>query len=373
VGPELTVPPIYSPIPSAIHPSHAAIDAQTTAWAEAIGIGSDDLRGRLVQHDIGSFAARVLPEGREGVVSLLADFVLWLFVVDDDYCEEGELGGKPGHLLSALQRLLRVAQNPGTPMLQDDPVANGLRDLRDRIDRYGTAAQAARWVEALLQYFTAVVHEAHHRRARTVPSLNDYTLIRLYNGATTVVLPLLEMGHGYELQQNERDHLSVRAAAEMASFIICWDNDLFSHHKESRGSRYYLNVLRVLEHEYQLTSSQALVMAIAQRDRVMRLFLRLREELLDQASPELAQYLHSLSTFIRGAQDWGISSLRYTTPNDPAGLPTTFRETPTDESDEPLDIPVISGWWELAGPAPKPRTTCGASGIAPVHGLPQTA
>lgn len=72
VGPELTVPPIFSPIPPAIHPSHAAIDAQTTAWAQAIGIGSDELRGRLVQHDIGSFAARVLPDGRESVVGILS-------------------------------------------------------------------------------------------------------------------------------------------------------------------------------------------------------------------------------------------------------------------------------------------------------------
>ena len=121
-------------------------------------------------------------------------------------------------------------------MLTMNPLAAGLRDLRRRVSRYATPSQEARWVDALREYFLSVVWEASHRSHGTVPDLNDYTLMRLYDGATSVVLPLLEMGYGYELQPNERDSTAVRAAAEMAYFIITWDNDLFSYHKESRGS-----------------------------------------------------------------------------------------------------------------------------------------
>ncbi|MFJ8648638.1 selina-4(15),7(11)-diene synthase [Streptomyces sp. NPDC093546] len=354
MGPGLIVPPIYSPIPPAIHPRHAQIDVQTAAWAETFRIGSEELRGRLVRQDIGTFSARILPEGREEVVSLLADFVLWLFGVDDGHCEEGELGHRPGELAGLLHRLLRVAQNPEAPMLQDDPLAAGLRDLRLRVSRYGTSGQTARWVDALREYFFSVVWEASHRRAGTVPDLNDYTLMRLYDGATSVVLPLLEMGHGYELQPHERDRTAVRAAAEMASFIITWDNDIFSYHKEKAGSGYYLNVLRVLEEHDGLTPEQAMTTAIAQRDRVMCLYLRLTEYLSDQGSPQLRQYLASLAHFIRGSQDWGISSVRYTTPDDPANMPSMFTSVPTDRSTEPLDIPSVAWWWSLL-PARTPR------------------
>ncbi|MFF4230035.1 selina-4(15),7(11)-diene synthase [Streptomyces sp. NPDC001820] len=347
MGPELRVPPIFSPIPPAIHPCHADIDVQTAAWAETFRIGSDELRGRLVMQDIGTFSARILPEGSEEVVSLLSDFVLWLFGVDDGHCEEGELGHRPGDLAGLLHRLLRVAQNPEAPMLLDDPLAAGLRDLRLRVSRYGTPGQTARWVDALREYFFSVVWEAAHRSAGTVPDLNDYTLMRLYDGATSVVLPLLEMGHGYELQPHERDHTAVRAAAEMASFIITWDNDIFSYHKERNGSGYYLNALRVLEEEHGLNPVQALETAISQRDRVMTLFMRLSAHLQPTASPQLRRYLSSLACFIRGAQDWGISSVRYTTPDDPAAFPSVFRDTPTDDSREPLDIPAVSWWWDL--------------------------
>ncbi|MET9800920.1 selina-4(15),7(11)-diene synthase [Streptomyces sp. NPDC006368] len=347
MGPGLIVPPIFSPIPPAIHPRHAEIDVQTAAWAETFRIGSEELRGRLVRQEIGTFAARILPEGREEVVSLLADFVLWLFGVDDGLCEEGDLSRRPGELAGALHRLLRVAHNPEVPVLPDDPLAAGLRDLRLRVDRYGTAAQAARWVDTLREYFFAVVWEAAHRDAATVPDLNDYTLMRLYDGATTVVLPLLEMGHGYELQPHERDSTAVRAATEMMSFLITWDNDILSYHKEKRGTGYYLNALRVLEEHRDLTPEQALTTAIAQRDRVMCLFMRLAEHLSDEGSPQLRQYVAGLASFIRGAEDWGISSVRYTTPDDPAQNPSVFTDRPTDSSPEPLDIPVIAWWWDL--------------------------
>ncbi|GAA0667182.1 hypothetical protein GCM10010193_18470 [Kitasatospora atroaurantiaca] len=365
-----TVPPIFSPYSPAIHPRHEVIDRRTAAWADAFDIGSPELRSQLIKHDIGTFAARILPEGREEVVGILADFVLWLFGVDDGFCEEGELGSRPGELLGALSRLLRVAQNPEAPMLLEDSLASGLRDLRRRISAYGTAGQVARWVDALREYFLSVVWEAEHRSRGTVPDLNDYTLMRIYDGATSVVLPLLEMGHGYELQPHERDQTSVRAAAEMAYFIICWDNDLFSYHKESRTGRYYLNVIRVLEHAHGVTPDEALSTAIAHRDRVLCLFVRLCDSLRRQGSPQLRQYLDSLEAFIRGAQDWGISSLRYTTPDDPADLPEAFRETPTDDSQEPLDIPAIAWWWDLL---PRESSSQRADHRSTLYALPKLA
>ncbi|GAA2150700.1 hypothetical protein GCM10009760_45330 [Kitasatospora kazusensis] len=342
-----TVPPIFSPYPPAIHPRHEVIDRRTTAWAAKFDIGSPELRERLVTHSIGTFAARILPDGREEVVQIMADFVLWLFGVDDGFCEEGELGRRPGELIGALSRLLRVAQNPEVPILPGDPLAAGLRDLRHRISELGTDGQVTRWIDALREYFLSVGWEAEYRSREAVPELDDYALMRMYNGATSVVLPLLEMGHGYELQSHERDRREVRAAAEMAYFVICWDNDLFSHHKESRTGGYYLNAIRVLEHTHGITPEQAVHLAISQRDRTLCLFQRLCRSLRATGTPQLRQYLAGLETFIRGAQDWGISSLRYTTPDDPAGLPAAFTATPTDDSQLPLDIPVISWWWSL--------------------------
>ncbi|GHI85823.1 selina-4(15),7(11)-diene synthase [Streptomyces xanthophaeus] len=345
----LAVPPLFSPIPPAIHPRHAEIDTQTAGWVEAFEIGSADLRQRLVRHQIGVFAARILPHGREEVVRIVADFVMWLFGVDDGYCEEGVLGQRPGDLAGTLHRLLRVAQNPEAPLLLDDPLAGGLRDLRARVDVYGTDTQAARWVACLREYALSVVWEASHRRAGTVPSLSDYTLMRLYDGATTVIFPLLQMAHGYELPADEADDKSVRAAEEMASFVITWDNDLLSDHKERAGEGYYLNVLRVLESDGH-SQREAMALAIAQRDRVLTAFMHLTDHLRAVGSPQMRQYTAGLRSFVRGSLDWGLQSVRYTTPDDPAELPTTVAGTATDDSAEPLGIDVVAWWWNVVPP-----------------------
>jgi hypothetical protein len=240
-------------------------------------------------------------------------------------------------------------------VLAADPLAAGLRDLRRRMDRHATAGQIARWVHALREYFLAVIWEASYREAGSMPTLDDYTLMRIYDGATNVVPPLLEMGHGYELQPHERESTLVRATTEIANFVITWDNDILSHHKESRGGRYYVNAVRVLQHEHGLGTRQALAEAVRQRDRALCLFLRVCQHLRASASPQLRQYLESLGCYIRAAQDWEISSVRYTTPDDPADLPTTFRDTPIDGSSQPVPIPVIAWWWDLLPPAREGR------------------
>jgi hypothetical protein len=341
----LAIPPLYSPFKPAIHPAHAAINRRTGEWAERFGIGPAELRRQLTDHDIGTFAARILPEGQEEVVQILGDFIIWLFGVDDGYCEESDLGSRPGELAAQLSRLLRVAQNPEAPLLLRDPLAEGLRDLRRRIDAYASPAQQARWVDALREYFLSVVWESQHRAQGTIPGLNDYTLMRMYDGAITVVLPLLEIGHGYELPANVRDSRLVRCAAEMTSFIIAWDNDILSYRKENRAGGHCLNVVRVLSSDMGLHPEDALATAIAQRDRVTCLFLRMQDALAPGATSELQQYLASLGSFIRAAQDWEITSHRYTTPHNPANLPTSFAAAPTDDSTQPLPIPAIAWWW----------------------------
>ena len=179
-----------------------------------------------------------------------------------------------------------------------------------------------------------------------------------------MVLPLLEMGHGYELQPHERGpHRSARRGRD-GVFIITWDNDIFSYHKERNGAGYYLNALRVLEQSMALTPAQALDTAISQRDRVMYSLHAPERHLQPEASPQLRRYLHSLACFIRGAQDWGISSVRYTTPDDPAGFPSVFRERPPTTAASRWTSPPSPGGGtssvrlHFARPVPASPRTC---------------
>jgi hypothetical protein len=342
------IPPLFSPFSPAIHPAHLEIDARTAAWAERFRIGSEELRARLVTHSIGSFASRILPTGDQGVIELLGDTILWLFGVDDGYCEESDLGRDPGALTDALGQLVRVALVPEAPLLLGDPLAEALRDLRARMDRYGTPEQVTCFANALQRYFITVVWESHYRSRNAVPDLERYVQMRLYDGATEVILPLLEMAYGYSLPPEDRHSLAIRAAEETSSFVISLDNDILSFPKEATSEGFCPNLIKVLQHERQCDQQDALDNVIALRDRTLLRFVEISERLGAKAGPELRQYLDSLACFVRGSQDWEISSIRYTLPNGSAGLPTYFTEAQPrlDRVIGTLDIPAISWWWD---------------------------
>ncbi len=335
-------PAIHTPIPPAIHPAAERVNAHTARWAGEWDLGEPEHRSHLVRQDLGGFAARILPGGAEPVLEILADFVLWLFTVDDNWCEQGVTSRRPGELAGMLSRLLRAAQAPETPILRTDPLAATLRDLRRRLDRTGSPEQVARWVDALREYCLAVVWEAQHRRSETVPELDDYVLMRLYNGATSPIYPLLEIGNGYELAARERSHPQVRTATEMASFVICWDNDLYSLARENTGR--VLNAPTVTAQHARVPLEQAIAETIGQRNEVLTRFLELRDELDHEASPRLRRYLRDLATFIRAAQDWTLGSARYA--GSVPAITAPLRDTPAASTGRPIGIPALAGWWE---------------------------
>lgn len=343
----LSIPAVYSPFQPGIHPDHLVIQERSSDWAHRWQIGSDSLRSHLVQHDIGTFAARVLPDGDPQVVQILAEFIIWLFGVDDGMCEHGPLGYHPGELSGSLSRLLRVAQAPHSLMLTDDPLAEGIRNLRRRLNHYATPGQLARWIGGIREYFLSLVWEAHHRRCDSMPDLNDYALIRLYNGAATAADPFLEIAQGFELSPHERHHAVVEALAEMAFFVIGWDNDIFSFNKEKRGAFYYLNAVRVVHAANAISQQAALNEVISHRDHVTAHFLHVQDRYSQELTARQVRYIRSLEAFIRGNQDWAITSRRYTDSSNFTDPSTQFSTVPTDDPANPPPIPAIQGWWQL--------------------------
>jgi hypothetical protein len=91
------------------------------------------------------------------------------------------------------------------------------------------------------------------------------------------------------------------------------------------------------------------------RDREQRDYLaRLRQQVCDDASPELARYLTGLGDWHRGYLEWALYvTNRYTEPGNPGDPVQTerltippFAEQPVDDNPQPLPIPTITWWWE---------------------------
>jgi terpene synthase-like protein len=158
---------------------------------------------------------------------------------------------------------------------------------------------------------------------------------------------------GYELPERDCQDPAVRALTEMTCVIGGIDNDLQSWSKERRLQQSGQNIIVVLAHHYGSTPESALPTAVALRNQIMDLFLRLTEQTAVRASEELHRYLDDLGHTIRGNLDWGRAVPRYTADDGHEMNPAVQRHreqmlsaafTPGAGAPRLSELPSIA-WW----------------------------
>jgi hypothetical protein len=100
-------------------------------------------------------------------------------------------------------------------------------------------------------------------------------------------------------------------------------------------------LVTVIASENNCSLQEALDMAIVLRDRLMSLFLQLRDQLLPDARPDLRRYLICLGHLIRGNIEWSLSVPRY------SSEPLTARWTAEPATGECPPLPCLDWWWDL--------------------------
>lgn len=346
---EHVVPPVfYCPIPFAVHPAHERFTSASVDWLDRFQLYTDPRqRARLVLSRPGWLAALAGPRGLEETLQLSSDFLMWLYAFDDEYCEEGTLAGQPGALVAALRRMLRVAES-ATRSGDVDNYCTALLDLRLRLDRVASRAQVARWLDMMRAYLFDQVWCAHLRAAGEVPPLNDYLTLRLYNGSMGANIALVDVVGGYEVSAHELQDPRVRALGEICCALVGWDNDIMSYNKERSRVGDGQNLLEVLRLARSCTLSEAVTAALTLRDSAMCRFVRLRDEVMPWASPQLRAYLAGLGSWIRANHEWGQRSPRYVEQGDVGGAEIHWAATPVDDGGTPPGIPAINHWWTVS-------------------------
>ncbi|MFE4366666.1 polyprenyl synthetase family protein [Streptomyces sp. NPDC056835] len=153
---------------------------------------------------------------------------------------------------------------------------------------------------------------------------------------------------------------SVQAVAtptQLSRFVEAhrkWFHDLLSYNRELLIDGTTRNIVMLLARLNNCPPEQAVHQAVALRDRLTTLFLRLREQEDPKLSAPGRAYVADLAHAIRSNLDWGSHSPRYTVvtprtqlpPPNPAPIPLTLTDHPSDPSTEPLPHPSIAWWWQ---------------------------
>lgn len=302
---------LWCPMRPAIHPDWRSWEHGTLAWMERVGLdGEQREKGRLRSIAAGELAGRTLPDVADPPGALFsACSLMWLFAFDDAYGDEGRYSHDPGEMALLVAEMDRIVETGRTT--STSPCARGLADLRGQLDALAKAPAITRWVQSMKAYLGYQVWEAAHRRRRSMPSIDQYAVARIRNGSMEVCAMTLGIGAGFDVPEAEMDSDDVRALTEMTCCLVGLDNDIASYYKEHTRSSDTLNLVDVIAHERGSRPREAVPEAVAFRDAVLELYLRLSEQVRLQASAPTRHYLNGLSAWIRGNLDWSTHTARY--------------------------------------------------------------
>jgi hypothetical protein len=247
---------------------------------------------------------------------------MWLQSFDDVYCDERPGGTPLDELVVLLAKLTRIMDDPGAALLPDNPWAESLRDLRLSVAEHASPVQAERWVTAMNAFFEGLLWETVQRTSEAPQEVDDYVSMWLKQSGVHPCTVFTDIVCGYEVPAHEWALPRVQALRDMVAAIIGWDNDLTSFDKEvhrarDRGLPAVQNLAAVLTQDGSHSVGEVVKVTVTMRNNAVALFLRLRDEMAADGSPELGRYVHGLGQWIRGYLDYSRLSPRVHRPAQP--------------------------------------------------------
>ncbi|MFF3487313.1 hypothetical protein ACFYXC_29130 [Streptomyces sp. NPDC002701] len=332
---------LFCPIELTRHPKAAEVQNRAFDWMERHRLFGDAAipREGTLATDSARVAGSMIPDAPEDLLLLYVTYMYWGFVIDDLF-DTGPLEERTRQYRNLAPRLLRVLESPLAQAGDDPPTVTLFHDMRCYLDQHTTPAQVRRWSDAFQATLLGFALELDGARDGTLPGISDYLFLRMYSGAVRAVTITMEIcGGGGELPVEERESPALTALTQAAGVLMNLYADLFSHAKESTDSH---NIINVLSSTTGSDPRLARREAVAICDRIMVLFLRLREQTAPRVSPATRAYLDNLGHTLGGVLDWCHTTARFTT-----STPRTLvrAEKPSDPSLAPLPYPSIAWWW----------------------------
>ncbi|MEV6947884.1 terpene synthase family protein [Streptomyces sp. NPDC051172] len=292
----------------------------------------------------------------EDVFRTLTCFAHLVLLAEDLLFDGSPSAGGFSGIIEQAGRVMRVMESPGYRVTgADDPYTLALVDVMNRLRKESTPGRVGRLTHEMRRCFAGAVRGINALHGLGALTEDQYMSIRLDDVAGHLTIVLIEMCGAEPLTDDAWQSPAVLACLESAGMVGALDNDLFSYRKESVHD---LNLINVLQVTRGLCVQDAVEETMKVRDRVMRLFLRLREELLVGAPVPLRYVLGQLGQALRGHVEWGLTAPRHTGASSSAtagsgvaALSGCWSDRPSSDDADPLPYPSISWWWDQTGQA----------------------
>jgi hypothetical protein len=350
------LPSFYCPIESAINPEIHELEKQGIEWIDAFKLANtDEDRTRLIGTYSAEFAARALPTADAVRVQPYVNWNHWGFAIDNTWDDPSLADFNFNHFPKIAMELLQAIESPARGTSSNNPLVAALQNIADSIRDYATPNQMRRLAEAHRRLFFYVQKEINHQIHNETFNFDQCMSIRPNTTGCAVAAAFIEIANPFgEISDNEMNSPAVLRINELFTMIAAIDNDIFSFHKEYfQNQQMTDNIVATAAREYHLGLQEAVEQSVAMRDRMIALFLQLRDQVTTTASRALRAYLIDLGHQIRGNIEWGLRVPRYTVSDcsslTPIWLPNFpgWASEPSNKGLSPLLLRAISWYWEI--------------------------
>ncbi|MFI9504241.1 hypothetical protein [Nocardia sp. NPDC052566] len=314
------------------------IDERARLWMSTCPIPEDDdSRTRLLNSHSAAYVACCSPHGIDERLELGGKWFLYAFAMDDWFETRTSLD----EIIETCAIMQQMLENPGAPPLTDLPFTEHFAELIRGFRRYATDIQYDRIVTGYRTYHQGIPWEASYRIAGSPISPTVHPVIRAWSTGFNAFLSALEVYNDLEIPGNEYAQPAARTLREITGLLLTWVNDFFSADKDRQqgGGQNSLVTALMDHHGYSLT--EATVEAITTWNRVMDLYLRLRNQLAVSAGPALSRFLEDTGNMITNVIHWHAGNPRYG-----SQPPMAVTANPPAPFTGPLPNAVIRSWWD---------------------------
>ncbi|MEU3743261.1 hypothetical protein AB0E78_40190 [Streptomyces sp. NPDC032198] len=334
----------HCPLEEEVSPESDQLLDRTLAWAKHHRLGTTDEQTAMFAMTGATFAAHMYPHTRGETAQAFSDYDAWGWAAN----ERVGSATRTCDIVADLGRWERIMHSPASWPHSADPLDTALSDAFTRLRTHLTPVQWERFTTGQGQWLYSMGWEAALRERGTPLGVNDYLAMRIGAGGCYSAA-YLDGTENTNLSEHHWANPTLRATVEAGMLTALLDNDRYSYLREHRLAVRKHNLFDALRTEHpHYTFDQAATAAIALRDRIMTLYLRLRKQQLKNAPHDVRRYLTGVDRVLSGNITFAATAVRYLLPD----LPHTVTRTsqPTDSTTGAPDLPTIAWWWNQLTP-----------------------
>lgn len=307
-------PTLHIPFNIIIHPDVNAVIRHTLDWVRYFDLLKTS--GAFKRFDASKFwllSAGAYSTASKEDLTLLTDWIAWLFVQDDHF-DEARVGRQIRRMQAYSEAVVSLLRQPRIATVREDgALLASLSELWQRLRARMNNDLAARFIMAFESYITACLWEVDNRAYGYVPTENEYIAVRRDTSAFRLCALLIEMVMGDSLPSSVREHPVLRKMQDLTNDVLSWTNDIFSVEKEAKRKDMH-NLVLVLRQSGNLSMQEAITAVAARVDNAVQQFIELEAALpvFNRETDLLVrQYISGLKAWMAANLNWALSSGRY--------------------------------------------------------------